>query len=575
MDQLGVTADNKGMPDILHGEDVEPFGELLRRLRLAAGMTQESLAQAAGVSVDAVGTLERGARHTPRAETARLLADALGLDGEGRRRFLAVSAPHPRQAAPIHPPQEVVGLGPLSWSPPPLTPLVGREELVGMVSGLLSAGPQRLITLTGPGGVGKTRVALALVAKVHTVCWVDLAALSDPADVPYAVTEAVGLVPERDTSPMKALVQWMPTSRVLLVLDNCEHLLDAVADLVARLLAGPHGVTVLATSRERLGVPGEQIVIVPPLALPAPGRVDPDAAAVRLFVERAAQAAPGFALNDQLINQVINICRALDGLPLAIELAAARVGTLTVDDLAGHLDARLELLSAPRRLNPRHHTLRSMVDWSYDLLSETERLLFARLHVFAADFDLAAAQAIAADERTPATQIPHLVALLADRSMLTRPGHAGVGRYRMLETLRAYAASRLSANELTRTRRAHARYLVELAERAFEGIAGPDEAAWAALIAAWLDDVRAAFVWARDAGEADVAVPLAAALTRFGQRRTDRVRDDHGQACLADARHAGERAGDLSRRYLAVSPAVVEDDSRARANRSHGTGDAR
>jgi predicted ATPase/DNA-binding XRE family transcriptional regulator len=519
------------MAGIWSGEDVEPFAELLRRLRLAAGLTQESLAEAAGVSVDAVGTLERGARLTPRMDTVRLLANALGLDGEDRQRFLSVSAPHPRQPKPTNSAWPAAGRFPQVRSPVPvpLTPLVGRAKLVDRVGQVVAAGPRRLVTLTGPGGVGKTRVALAVAdADPQLAGWVDLAVLREPADLMYAVAEAVGLAPKLGVPPMDALAGWAAHSPGLLVLDNCEHLLDAVADLVARLLAGPAGpraptgpggVRVLATSRERLAVPGEQVLVVPPLALPAPGSRDPEAAAVRLFAERAAQAAPGFALDAATLDRVGGICRALDGLPLAIELAAARIGTLTVDDLASRLDAGLDLLAARRGADPRHHTLRSVIDWSYQLLTEAERLLFARLHVFAGEFDLAAAQTVAADDRVPAAQIPHLVALLADRSMLTRPGHAGIGHYRMLETLRTYAADRLSPQELAELRRAHARYIIDMAEAADTGLTGPDEAIHAERIERWLDDARAAFAWARDAGETDLAMRLAAAPARYAAWR--------------------------------------------------------
>jgi predicted ATPase/DNA-binding XRE family transcriptional regulator len=517
--EVGVRAmDNQGMAGIWSVEDGEPFAELLRRLRLVAGLTQESLAQAAGISVDAVGTLERGTRVTPRADTARLLADALRLDGEDRQRFLSVSAPHPRQHAPAPSAWPVTGRSPPRRAPlpVPLTPLVGRAELVDQVCRVVAAGPRRLVTLTGPGGVGKTRVALAVAsASAHTVGWVDLAPLQDPADVPYAIAETVGLASDPGRSPVDLLRHWAAKSHGLLVLDSCDSLLDAVADLSAGLLAGPEGVRVLATSRERIGVPGEHLIVVPPLRLPPPGRRDPDADAVRLFADRAAQAVPGFTLDDALLERVTEVCRALDGLPLAIELAAARVGAVTVDDLADRLDARFDLLSAPRGVDRRHHTMRAVIDWSYDMLSEPERLLFARLQVFAAEFDLTAAEAVAADERVPAAQIAHLVALLTDRSMLTRPGHAGVGLYRMLETLRAYARTRLSPEDLARVRRAHARYIAEMAEHADEGLAGPDEATRAGRIEAWLDDARAAFAWARDTGEIDLAMRLMAALSRY------------------------------------------------------------
>jgi predicted ATPase/DNA-binding winged helix-turn-helix (wHTH) protein len=276
----------------------------------------------------------------------------------------------------------------------------------------------------------------------------------------------------------------------------------------------------LATSRERLGVDGEQVLVVPPLEVPAPDAAEVRTPAVWLFCDRARAADPDFAPGREVLQRVGDLCRALDGLPLAIELAAARIGTLTVDDLADRLDARFELLrTAHRGSDARHHTLRGVVDWSFDLLTPQEQRLFLRLSVFAAAFDIAAAERIVADDDLPAAQVADLMAGLADRSMLTRPGHTGVGRYRMLETLRAYAAWRLPAAEAGRLRRRHAAFMVDLAERAEAGLYGPDEPAWARRVEAWLDDLRAAWSWVRVAGEVDLAVRLAAALTRYGYWR--------------------------------------------------------
>ena len=404
--------------------------------------------------------------------------------------------------------------------PGPAASFVGRERELALVHASLASA--RLVTLVGPGGVGKTRLAQEAAGDHDPGWWVDLAPLRDPGAVPYAVADVVGVdrTLTTGTDLPAALGQWAGRARGLLVLDSCEHLLGAVAGLAETLLAGSSGLSVLATSRERLAADGEQVLAVPPLAVPAPGDETVDDPAVRLFVDRARASDPELAAGPRLLRRVGDICRALDGLPLAIELAAARIGTLTVDDLADRLDARFELLRTGRRGgNSRHQTLRAVIDWSFELLGADEQRLFLRLSVFAGGFDIAAAEAVAADDDVPAGRVADLVAQLAERSMLTRPGAGGVGRYRVLETLRAYAADRLPADEADRVRSRHASFMVDLAERAEAGLYGPDEQAWAHRVEQWLDDLRAAWGWARDAGQVDLAVRLAAAVIRYGYWR--------------------------------------------------------
>jgi predicted ATPase len=286
------------------------------------------------------------------------------------------------------------------------------------------------------------------------------------------------------------------------------------------LLAASSALRVLATSRERLAVDGEQVYVVPPLKVPEPGASNLLCPAVQLFLDRARAADPHLAPDRRILQRAGDVARALDGLPLAIELAAARVGTLTVDDLADRLDARFELLRQTRTGgDPRHHTLRAVVDWSFDLLTTEEQRLLLQLSVFAAAFDITTVETIVADDDVPAHRMADLVARLAGRSMLMRPGPVGVGRYRMLETLRRYAASRLPVGDADRLRRRLAAFLVELTERAEIGLYSADEQAWVQRIEVWLDDARATWAWARDAGETDVAVRLAAALTRFAYWR--------------------------------------------------------
>lgn len=397
------------------------------------------------------------------------------------------------------------------------TSFVGREQELAVIHRALVGG--RLVTLVGPGGVGKTRLAHEAAAVEGWGWWVDLAPLVDPNGVPRALADALDLDIQPGTQLLDSLREWARGTGGLLVVDNCEHLLGAVAELAQELLAVSSALRLLATSRERLGVDGEQVFVVPPLGVPGPNGEDTHAPAVRLFCDRARAADADFAPRREVLMRVGEVCRALDGLPLAIELAAARIGTLTVDDLADRLDQRFELLRAERGGDARHHTLRAVVDWSFDLLTPEHQRLFLRLSVFASAFDIAAAESVVADDDLPPDRVADLLAGLADRSMLTRPGHTGVGRYRMLETLRAYAAARLPSSEADRFRRAHADFMVDLAERAEPGLYGPDESAWAQRLETWLDDLRTAWGWARDAGEVDVAVRLVAALTRYGYWR--------------------------------------------------------
>lgn len=397
------------------------------------------------------------------------------------------------------------------------TSFLGRDiELDAVAAALV---PGTVVTLVGPGGVGKTRIAAEAAEHVGDVWWVDLAAVQDDLALSRAVVDAIGLDVRPGDTGIDTLRGWLRSAAGLLVLDNCEHVLAGTLTLVEELLAVPSGVRLLATSRQPIGTAAEHVLVVGPLRLPEPGEPDDAAPAVRLFLDRAR--AVERPTEPRLLHRIADICRALDGLPLAIELAAARVGTLTVDDLADRLDARFELLRGARG-EARHNALIGVVDWSFDLLTEAEQLLFLRLSVFAAEFDLAAAEAVVADAELPASRIADLVARLADRSMLTRPGTSGVGRYRMLETLRHYAASRLPDAARQEVRRRHAEFLTSFAERAETGLNSENEAAWVRAVEGWLSDMHAAWRWASEA-RPDLAVRLVAALLWFGywRLRTD------------------------------------------------------
>ncbi|MFG2003326.1 BTAD domain-containing putative transcriptional regulator [Spirillospora sp. NPDC048911] len=412
--------------------------------------------------------------------------------------------------------------------PAQLTSFVGREEESERVGKLLRDG--RLVTLTGPGGAGKTRLAseaaAPLVAESPDGVWfVPLASLSDGGDLALAVLTALG-VPDvvRPTEsrtavrPDDRLADFLAGKRMILVLDNCEHLIDAVAALVDRTLGDAPGVRVLATSREPLGITGEALCPVPSLPLPP---VDAGAveamghASVRLFADRAAAARPGFAVDDASAPHVVAICRELDGIPLAIELAAARLRSLTPTQIADRLGDRFRLLTGGSRTAlPRHRTLRAVVDWSWDLLDDAERTVLRRLSVFAGGATPDGVARVCAPERL-ADDVIDVVAALIDKSLVIADGTAEV-RYRLLETVRVYAAERLEeAGEGDRIRSAHAAYFLELAERAEPELRRAEQLVWMDRLTAERDNCNAAFRHVIDSRDVTTALRLVASLVWF------------------------------------------------------------
>ena len=405
--------------------------------------------------------------------------------------------------------------------PAPVTSFVGREREIEQISAALQR--SRLVTLVGPGGAGKTRLAREAVAgwldKVADGVWlVELAPVTAESEVVPAILGALGLRESTLKDPLMArdsldrLIDVLAGRETLLVLDNCEHLISAAAELVDRLLARRPGLRVVATSREALAIDGETIVAVPPLALPAPG-VSAEVAlahpAVRLFADRAAAAQPGFAVTDDTVAAVVEICRRLDGLPLALELAAARLRTLPPAELAARLDDRFRLLTGGSRTAlPRHRTLRAVVDWSWELLTDEERELAMRLAVFPAGATAQSATAVGGDFDG--------LAALVDRSLLQIvPGTTPV-RYRMLETIREYGLERLEeAGELEATRTAHARWFADLAETAEPQLRRADQKTWFALLRAERENILAGLRWLGDSGDARGTLHLAVTLLWF------------------------------------------------------------
>jgi predicted ATPase/DNA-binding SARP family transcriptional activator len=360
--------------------------------------------------------------------------------------------------------------------PSPLTPLIGRDGRVEAASRALDG--TRLLTLTGSGGSGKTRLAVELASRHPSAAWIELAPLSDARFLAEYVATTLG-VPDRKGKPsLTQIVERLATRPLLLVLDNCEHLVEPAARLVSDLLRECPALKVLATSREALGVAGERTFLVEPLSLPAAGLPPLQGAlasdAVALFVERAQDVRASFALTEKNAAAISRICRRLDGIPLAIELAAARVRALDPEQLADRLESSVGLLdTGSRAALPRHRTIRDTIEWSYRLLTDEERVLLRRLSVFHGTFSLDAVEGVCAEPAATSASTLDLVTGLLDKSLLLcDPGDAGT-RYRLIETVREYAAEKLrDVGETDAIRERHARFFVSLAERAAPAIFG-------------------------------------------------------------------------------------------------------
>jgi predicted ATPase len=400
---------------------------------------------------------------------------------------------------------------------------VGRRREIAEVSRALSRA--RLVTLTGVGGVGKTRLALEVAARSERAfpdgVWaVDLSGLPEGTLLAQTVADALGIQDRSGRPPEEQLIGHINGRRLLIVLDNCEHLLSACAAFAHRMLRGVPRLRVLATSRRTLDIEGEHVLTVPPLSVPDPGRLPSTSAlmrreAVRLLVERAAARAPGFRVTSENRHAVAALCARLEGIPLAIELAAARLSSLPIEQVTARLEDRLGLPAGdgPAAL-PRQQTLRATIDWSHALCTPRQQRLWARLSVFAGGFDLEAAESVCADDELGWDEVLDLVDGLIRQSIMLRVEAKGAVRYRMLETIRQYGRERLAERgELERLSRRHRDYYLALAERMNAHWSGPGQAAALARLRADHDNLRAALEWCvRDPGEAQPALALAGAL---------------------------------------------------------------
>ncbi len=502
------------------------FAELLRHYRARAGLTQEALAERAGLTASGISALERGARRLPYVYTRRQLAEALELSDEERTRFVAPRPPLPPTAGMAPAPLAQ----PAGTLPAPRTPLVGRARELAALRDLMLSNSVHLVTVTGVGGSGKTRLAVQIAADVRErfpggVWFVELAAVTDPALVPQIVASILGLPDGPDAPLVDGLPVWLRSlrsQRVLLVLDNCEQVVDACAKLAEQLLSVCPSLTILATSREPLQITGEHRWRLSPLAVPEPDHgasTDELAAypALQLFLARAQAVSPDFRLTDNNAATVAEVCARLEGIPLALELAAVRVAVLTVEQILARLDDAIRLLTGGSRGAPsRQQTVRGALDWSHDLLTGPEKILFRRLAVFAGGGDLEAIEAIGAGQTPPDGEVLDLLGRLVNKSLVQVEQDGRASRYRLLEPVRQYAVRHLTeSGETDFTRARHAAWYLALVERAAPELHGRSQIAWLERLEREQDNLRAALRRAEEFNDSEPGLRLAVALVPF------------------------------------------------------------
>lgn len=487
------------------------FGVLLRSHRLAAGLSQEALAELARMSPEGIGALERGIRRSPQRKTVALLADALHLGADARIDFEAAAArsASPRavgtsnaagaRASPVH-----------SNLPLSLTSFIGREAELNDIAALVR--DHRLVTLIGTGGIGKTRTVVQVAADLSEVagdgvCFVDLAPVTDPLMVSRAIASALGLQEVHQRPVIQTLLSYLKDRTPVLILDNCDQVIAGAAIVADTLLTGNPGLRILATSREPLRAAGEHIYALPPLDTPSPHSGDrlsaPNAAAydaVALFTERARAVDHRFALTDDNAALVADLCRRLDGIPLAIELAAARAHTLSLQTLAEKLDQRFRILTnLNRNALPRHQTMRAAIDWSYDVLPAVEQRVFERLSIFNGGATLAAVADVCVDDDDDGAghDMLDLLSSLVDKSLVTADVERFEPRYSLLESARHYAREKLVArDEQTIVAQRHAAAYLHLAEQFERTHSAVIYGVWLLQARDELDNWRAALEWA-------------------------------------------------------------------------------
>ena len=505
------------------GEQPSAFGTQLRRYREAAGLSQEELAERANLTASAIGALERGERRLPYPHTVQALVTALGLD-EGRRAQLIAAIPRRSSTALPRGPTASMRLGTRVVARTSLTSFVGRRRELGRLRALLSE--TRLVTITGPGGVGKTRLAeefSGVVARSFDAppAFAYLAAACCSDEVADVVAASVGLRNRGERPVQRELVDYLADRRLLLMLDNCEHVAVAAAEIAAELLGACPGILIVATGRQPLHVPGEQLFPVAGLQLDA---------AVELFADRARHALPEFVLDEASRPLVETICLRLDAMPLAIELAAPRIRSIGLADLTRRLEGHLPDLGARSAVAPeRQQTLRHAIAWSHDLLTDNEQILWRRLSVFNGGFTLEAAESIAGFGTVDPAQIADLLGELVDKSMIVFD--PSTERYRLLEALREFGHERLvEAGESPAIEARHRAWVLVIVGECDERWYGPDQVRLLDRVAIESANLRAALEGCRAANASTDGLRLASAalwywLTRVGLEEGSRWYD--------------------------------------------------
>jgi len=570
---------------------------LLKKFRLQAGLSQQALAERALISVQAVSALERGYRKAPYHVTLERIADALALPQEARE---ALEHAAPRSRGPRLADH---GSALTHNLPRKLTSLFGRDDVVRDIADLLDSAP--LVSIVGTGGIGKTRVAIEVGTRLvnrfpHGVWFVELAPLNDAAVVPHALARALHLQESPQRPTLETLFAYLAQKRLLIILDNCEHVISQARTIAGSLLRECPSVALLATSREGLNIAGEQIYRLSPLAFPKQNVPSPDAAskygAVALFANRVRAADLRFEVTAENVRSVVEICRRLDGLPLALELAAARASVLSPQEIADRLDGVFDLLTGDRRASiSRHATMRAVIDWSYGLLSSQAQLLFDRLATFSGGFTLETATAVCTDEAIRPQDVLESISSLVGQSLVMTNFVHGTTRYHLLETTRQYALEKLTERGERHTLgHRHTLALLQVAVRLDRDWYGASERSWFREAEAELDNFRAALRWSlEERNDLRSGCLLAGALARVwyslspveGRRWvrlaidsiTEKTRaDELAQLYIADAELSGalfESAASLASAEHALRLRSMLDDLQV-ARAEHAAGSA-
>jgi len=558
-------------------ESTASFGYWVRRQRKALDLTQQALAERVGCSLAAIKKIESDERR-PSRQIAERLANVLGVPANQQEIFVECA----RGLRPVD--QLMLAREPAVPTPTPpktpqsfphnlpvqLTSFIGREHELSQLKQLLTT--THLLTLAGPGGTGKTRLALQLAAEVletfpDGVWLVELAPLTDSTLVAQTCATTLGIREQPGRTFLDALMDYVRPKAMLLILDNCEHLIETCAYMADTLLRAAPGLKILASSREPLGIAGETAYRVPSLSLPDPQQLSNlDAImqndCVHLFVDRALAAFPGFGLKEKNAPAIADICLRLDGIPLAIELAAARTKVFPPEQIAARLDDRFRLLTGGSRTAlERHQTLRALIDWSYDLLPDEERRVFRQLSIFAGGWSFEAAQAVC--EEGIDAEVLDLLTHLVDKSLVAFEEEAEGGRYRLPETIRQYAREKLfESGEAEPGRNRHLDFFLRFAEQAEPKLRGAEQLEWLARVETEHDNLRTALAWSLESGKGDRALQLAGALYYFWMLR---AYFSEGSKWLEDALALSERKQSEKVSAGKYTPTQVEKAQRAKA----------